>query len=121
MPCLPPGGGVAPAVVHHGPHSVHVRVDHRQRRDDVLRDHARRVEGLTVDCCACGRRKLPDPNPTSLCRSPVQAEIMSRLEAIREERIAVASANPPDFHALDRLGDEAIELRARLAALAYRL
>lgn len=70
---------------------------------------------MSTGHCLCGR-KLP---PTSPGLSPREAEILQRLETIRESRIEAASQSPPDLVTLATLDQEASALRAHLTRLAH--
>ena len=67
--------------------------------------------------CACGRCKLPSSGHLGI--TPAQAEVMQRLDTIRESRIRAASQSPPDLVTLASLDREAHDLRARLARLSH--
>lgn len=66
--------------------------------------------------CSCGR-KLPPPTPGV---SPREAEILQRIETIRELRMEAARQSPPDLDAMRDLTQEERELRARLTRLAHQ-
>jgi len=73
---------------------------------------------MTEHYCVCGRGKLQGSRP--LTSGPVYAEIMQRLETIRERRVLAARSSPPDLAALSELADEERTLRDRLAHLAHQ-
>lgn len=67
--------------------------------------------------CACGRGKLQSSR--SLDSGPVYAEIMQRLETIRQSKIEAMRRIPPAFQECRELADEERVLRDRLARLAH--
>lgn len=71
---------------------------------------------MTRTHCLCGR-KLPPPRPGV---SPREAEILQRIETIRESKMEAARQTPPDLDALRALSQEARDLRAELTRLAHR-
>jgi hypothetical protein len=66
--------------------------------------------------CLCGR-KLPPPTPGV---SPREAEILQRIETIRESRMEAARETPPDLVTMRDLTQEERGLRAELTRLAHR-
>ena len=71
---------------------------------------------MTRTHCCCGR-KLPPGRPGV---SPREAEILQRLETIRESKVEAARRSPPDFDALRALAQESRDLRAELTRLGHR-
>jgi len=67
--------------------------------------------------CVCGRRKLPASGHLAL--GPVQAEIMQRLETIRELKIEAMRRRPPSFSTCNDLAREERDLRDRLTRLTH--
>jgi len=68
--------------------------------------------------CICGRRKLQGSRHLGI--TPAQAEIMQRLETIRELKIEAMRHTPPRFSTCNDLGREAQELRKRLARIVHQ-